>query len=174
MGGRAYRAGLVTPEAPPVGRVYRASAVGTAPDAGPQGRVYRAAVTGTVPASRLGRVFRAAIAGTASVVIAAFAPRTVEPMSTVSLTAALVGGGVADSYSWRQISGPSVSFTGTGGSRSFPAPSTMAGAVVVLGVQATVGATTSAEATITITVLPQITWNRTHSDPVWRGCRVAL
>lgn len=174
MGGRAYRVGLVTPVAPPVGRAYRASTVGTAPADAPRGRAYRAASTGTVPASRFGRAYRAAVAGTASVLLVPFAPRTVEPMSTVLLTAALVGGGVADSFSWRQISGPTVSFSGSGASRSFPAPSTMAGDVVVVGVQATVGDTTSAEAIITITVLPQLTWIRTHTDPVWRGSRVSL
>lgn len=174
MGGRAYRVGLVTPVAPPVGRAYRASTVGTAPADAPRGRAYRAASTGTVPASRFGRAYRAAVAGTASVLLVPFAPRTVEPMSTVSLTAGLVGGGIADSYSWRQISGPTVSLSGSGGSRSFAAPSTMAGDVVVIGVQATVGDTTSAESLITITVPPQIMWTRTHADPTWRGVRLSF
>lgn len=174
MGGRAYRAGLNTPATPPVGRAYRAGMVGTAPASAPKGRVFRVAAVGTAPASRVGRVFRAAMSGTASVVVLPIADRTVEPMSTVSLTAVLSSGFAADSYTWRQVSGPTVSFAGTGASRSFTAPSAMAGATVVIGVRATVGGTTSAERTFTVNVLPQIVWMRTNSDPVWRGAKITL
>ncbi|MEW1990700.1 hypothetical protein [Microbacterium sp. NPDC078849] len=148
--------------------------VGTAPPDAPKGRVYRAAASGTAPATRVGRVFRAAMAGTASVIINAFLERTVEPMSTVSVTAVLSTGLPADSYSWRQVSGPAVAFAGSGATRSFVAPSSMAGTTVVIGVRATVGGTTSEERTLTVKVLPQIVWMRTNDDPVWRGAKITL
>ena len=95
-------------------------------------------------------------------------------MTLVEITALLVGGTPADTYIWRQISGPAVSFLGTGHTRSFTAPSALNGAVVVIGVRASVGGTTSPEVTVTITSLPQLVWTRTFSDPTWRGTHLAF
>lgn len=157
------------------GRVYRVAAVGTLPAVAPVGRVYRTRAVGTLPADRKGRVYRVGSQGTASVVLAPIETVTVEPMTSVEVNALLVGGTVADSYTWRQVSGPVVSLTGAGFTRSFPAPSAESpGATVVLGVRATVAGTLSAERTATVNVLPQITWMRTHADPVWRGCKLNL
>lgn len=172
MGGRVVRAALVTPAAAPKGRVFRAAVTGVAPAAAPRGRVYRSAIVGTLPAARKGRVYRSRIKGTAAVVLAAIPARTVEPMSSVEITALLVGGTPAESYIWRQVSGPAVSFIGTGHTRSFTAPSAIDGTSVVIGVRAAVGGTTSDEQTVTVTVRPQLVWTRTYADPAWRGTRL--
>lgn len=174
MGGRVYRAGVITPPSLPTGRVYSAGVAGTAPAAAPAARIYRAAVVGTVPATVRGRLYAARIVGTAAVILASIPDRTVEPGSKVEITALLIGGTPALSYTWRQISGPPVTFTGTGHSRSFTAPSALDGVAIVVGVRATVGGTTSEESAVTITALPQIVWIRTDADPIWRGAKVAF
>lgn len=174
MGGRVYRAGVATPASPPVGRVYRARVAGTAPAAAPRGRVYSAGMAGTVPAVLKGRVYRARVLGTAAVVIAPIPAEAAEPATTVELTALLVGGTPAETYAWRVVSGPAVTLMGSGHTRTFIAPSTMDGTTIVIGVRATVGATTSTERTITITVPPQIMWTRTHADPTWRGTKLSF
>lgn len=174
MGGRVYRAGVTTPPFPPVGRVYRSALTGTLPADAPRGRVYRAGVAGTVPAARKGRVYRARALGSAAVIIAPIPAETVEPETTVELTALLVGGTPAESYIWRVASGPDVTLMGSGHTRAFTAPSTLSGATVVIGVRAVVGSTTSTERLITTTVPPQIVWTRTHTDPVWRGSKITL
>lgn len=174
MGLRVYRAAVVTPPSAPTLRVYRGAVTGTAPSGGPKLRVYRAAAVGTLPVSGKLRVYRERIAGTVAVVLAAIPDRTVEPMTSVEVTALLTSGTPGDSYTWRQVSGPTVSFFGTGHTRSFTAPSALDGAVVVLGVRTTVGGTLSPEVLVTINVRPQIVWTRTFSDPAWRGTRISF
>ena len=174
MSGRVYRAAVVAPPENPKGRVFRAGVVGAAGAATPRGRVFRSGFTGTPPTARKGRVYGTRVSGTPAVVLAPIASRTVEPMTVVEITALLTGGTPAQSYVWRQISGPAVQLTGTEHTRSFVAPSSLDGAVVVLGVRGVVGGTSSSETSVTITTLPQIVWTRTNADPAWRGTKLTF
>lgn len=117
---------------------------------------------------------RHALEGTAGVFVNSIAAQTVEPETTVTLTASLAGGGTPDSWTWRRVSGPAVTLVGTGATRQFIAPSGMppAGATVVVGVIATVAGTSSAEATVMITVLPQLRWQ--YEGGAWVGARRAV
>jgi hypothetical protein len=102
---------------------------------------------------------RTLVSGTAAVVVNPIPDQTnLEPESTVTITASLLGGGTADSWVWRVVSGPAVTIVGTGPSVTIAAPSDMSGASVVIGVKATVGVLQSAEVTTTITSLPQTDW----------------
>lgn len=114
-----------------------------------------------VPTVRWGHV---GLVGAAAVVVQPFADVTVEPESTVTITASLAGGGTADSWTFRRVSGPSVGILGSGATRTLTAPSTAppAGGVLVIGVQATLDGTTSPERLHTINLLPQVSW-------VWNG-----
>jgi hypothetical protein len=105
------------------------------------------------------RIFRVTGSGAAGVAVAPLADITnVEPESTVTLTAALVGGGTADSWTWRRVSGANIGIASTGATVTFPAPSDINGTSVVVGVRATVGGIQSPEATCNVTVLPQLGW----------------
>lgn len=118
-----------------------------------------ASATGTVLTSAHVRWLSSSATGTAAVVVNPLPDLgNVEPESTVSVTASLVGGGAADSWAWRRVSGPTIGIITAGASASFTAPSVLAGTSVVVGVTATVGATTSPEDTFTVTVLPQTEW----------------
>lgn len=81
--------------------------------------------------------------------------QTVEPWAAVSL----IGSG-SDSdgtimgYTWRQVSGPAVTLSGSGATRVFTAPALEAGATLVFGLIVTDdGGATSGEKTVTVTVL---------------------
>jgi hypothetical protein len=130
----------------------------------PKVRWGRSGLEGSVPLVPKVRWGRSAVTGAAAVVVAALPDQTVEPESTVTIAASLLGGGAADSWTFRRVSGPSIGIAGTGASRTFTAPSAMppAGATVVIGVTATLDGVTSPERTCTITVLPQVSW-------VWNG-----
>lgn len=96
-------------------------------------------------------------------------PQSVEPETIVALTAVLEGGGSANVYTWRQVSGPSVTLFGSDASRAFRAPSAMPpGTTVVIGVTATVGSATSPEVIATVDVLSQLSW---VYDNGWIGRR---
>lgn len=144
---------------------------GTVAAGGSKVRWGRSEVAGT--ANTIGKVRwgRSELGGGGAVVINALNPQTVEPETVVSLTAVLSGGGTADSYTWRRVSGPAVAFIGTGATITFLAPSGMppGGASVVVGVTATSGGTVSAERTVTITVLPQLRWQLSGTS--WVGKR---
>lgn len=168
---RIYRAGLADPPAVPKMRVYRAALTGSAPT-GPKMRVYRASVAGVAPSSPKLRMYRLGLYGVGAVTITPIAPSTVEPLSTVSLTAVVTSAG-SPSFTWRQVSGPPVTLFGAGDTRTFTAPGTMAGAVVVIGVQASVGSTFSTEQVVTVTVLPQVTWTRRGASD-WVPARFRL
>lgn len=123
------------------------------------GRIYRAGATGTAPVTGKGRIYRAGLTGTASVLVSVIADYdNVEPETNLAITATLQGGGSADSWTWRRVSGAAIGINGTGASVSFLAPSDINGTSVVVGVTATVGPTTSPEETFTVTVLPQTEW----------------
>lgn len=156
-----------------VGRAHRVAFV--APPAAPKGRVHRVAFTGTTPVVQKGRVHRIAFGGNAAVVMTPdTGERTVEPLTPVVLAMELVGGLTADTWTWRQVSGPPVTLFGTGGTRTLTAPAAMDGTTVVIGVRASLAGVSSAERLITIAVLPQIMWTRTAADPVWRGVKLTF
>ena len=144
-------------------RIFRAALEYVPP--APKARLYRAELSGTaiiIPDVPKVRLYRAELSGTAAVLVAPLTGQTVEPLSTVTLTAVLLSAGPADSWTWRRISGPSVGIEGTGATRTFVAPATMDGTEVVIGVTATKDGVTSNERTVTIAALPQLSW-------IWDG-----
>lgn len=156
-----------------VGRAYRAQA--TAPVADPKGRVYRAQATGTGPTTGKGRVYRTQFTGTAATVLLPLTDVACEPLTSVPLTATLAPlSATPDSYSWRRISGPSVSIVGTGASVTVKAPAALAGATVVIGVKATTAGVDSVERTCTITTPTCQFWAPTSTGLVAMYAPVAV
>jgi hypothetical protein len=103
---------------------------------------------------------------------AAIEPWSGQTRTTISFSTGLLKGPIDQSgitWTWRQISGPTVTLTPSGSSVSFPAPLVMPGAslVVVLGVTATLGSSVSPEVTASATVNPQVTWSWTGTQ--WVG-----
>lgn len=134
----------------------------------------RADFEGTAPASTKVRWGRADFDGVAAVVLAPLTDLTVEPESFVTLTTTVTSGQTADAWTWRRISGPAVTLTGTGGTRTLYAPSAMppSGATVVIGVTATASGITSPERTVTVTARPQLSWQ--WQSGAWYGRRPAI
>lgn len=136
--------------------------------ANPRVRWGRSGLEGSAPVVAKVRWGRSAMSGAAAVIVAALPDQTVEPETTVTIAASLVGGSVADSWTFRPVPGAgrttAIGLSGSGATRTFTAPSAMppAGATVVIGVTATLDGVTSPERTCTITVLPQVSW-------VWNG-----
>lgn len=127
--------------------------------ASPHVRWYEAGGTGTAPASSRVRWYEAGGNGTAAVKVTPLPDLSnVEPGTTVTVTAALAGGGSADSWNWRVVSGPATGLFATGATITFTAPSDINGTSLVIGVTATIGPTTSTEDTFTVTALPQTEW----------------
>jgi hypothetical protein len=123
---------------------------------------------GTIPGGnpRL-RVARIEASGTFSVSLNPIAPVTADYLDAVTVTAT-VASGTADTFVWRQISGPAVVMTGTGATRSLIAPAVFPpGGTVVLGVTAYSFGTPSTERTVSITVNPQEYWRRVDGED-WR------
>lgn len=149
-------------------RVHAASLAGASVT--PKLRVHGASVTGTVIATPKLRLFKASLAGVQAVLLAPIPAQSAEPRATVSVTAAPASGTTTpDSYTWRQVSGPTVTLTGSGATRSFSAPSLMPGAtaLIVLGVKGTVSGADGPEVTVNIAVLPQTRWSWNGS--AWVG-----
>jgi hypothetical protein len=97
--------------------------------------------------------------GVVGITLGGVSSRVVNPYDTVTTTVAPVTGSPdAVSYTWRQISGPPVTLTGSFATRSFVAPAGGTGGTsqtVVLGVFATDASTnTSGEQQISVTILP--------------------
>lgn len=76
----------------------------------------------------------------------------IEPYSTVTLTGSATGGDSTYTYSWAQISGPSVTLSGTGASRTFTAPAGQSGSNLVFRLTADDGADSDTD-DVTISVL---------------------
>lgn len=133
-------------------------------------RLFKASLAGNaIP--RL-RVVGASLAGSPAVGFVPIAERTFEPGVTCSTTVTPVAGGpTVDTYTWRQVSGPSVTLTGTGATRSFTTPSLMPGAtnLIVLGVTGVSGADTGRELTFNVYVLPQTRWSWNGTEWVGGG-----
>lgn len=114
-------------------------------------------------------------AGTA---LAAIPPQVdVEPQETVTVTASPAPGNSAPStYNWRQVSGPTVTLSGTGGTRTFEAPSALNGTTVVLGVSGTTSGVTGPEQLASVTILPQLSWVRMAgvAGGAWVGSKTVV
>ena len=133
------------------------------------GRAGTDGTAGSVPKLRWGR---AGMTGVGATVLEIIPPQTVEPETIVTVSAPLVGGGFADSYTWRIVSGVPVSFTTVStGVRTFRAPSVMppSTAQTVIGVVGVVSGTSTPEVFVTITLLPQLRWYYTPTG--WAGQR---
>jgi hypothetical protein len=79
-------------------------------------------------------------------------PPTVDPFTRVALTASSVL--PADSWTFAQLSGPLVTMTGTGGSRTFKAPARLTASVLLFQVTATKAGYPNSVAQVTHTVAP--------------------
>lgn len=149
----------------PTLRLYKASLTSTAPKL----RVYKAQLTGSATTFPKLRVYKVSATGSVAAGFNPFPDRTVEPMEVVSITAIpLPGSPTIDTYAWRQVSGTSVTLSGTGATRTFTAPSVMPpGTTIVLGVQGTASGVTGPERLMTLTVVPQMIW--TWNGTAWVG-----
>lgn len=154
-------------------RRYRTDVDGTV---GVKVRRYRTDVDGTALTVPKVRIYRTDVDGTAAVLLAPIANQTVEPETVVTVSTSITTGQTADSWTWRRISGATVTLTGTGGTRTLRAPSGMppTGASVTLGVTATSGGVTSPEQVTTVTGLPQLEWYWTGTQWVGKPPRVQL
>lgn len=111
---------------------------------------------GTAPKLRISRM---TVAGTAPVSLQPIADQQAEAFASVVLQATVGATSPApDSYHWRQISGPSTSYSDNGGSITVTAPPSMTTTPVVFGVTAILGGQASSEATATITLIPHLNW----------------
>lgn len=105
-------------------------------------------------------------------IINSIAGTSVGPGEQKSITAALASG-PATSWSWRQIDGPPLTLSPEGATCSIVGPSILppSSSIAVLGVKAFNGISESLEETVSVTVLPQLSWTRVHGGN-WVGSRV--
>lgn len=149
-------------------RVHRIESTGTAAGAGKL-RVHRVSSSGTVTAAGKLRVHRVGATGTSSVVVTPIGDFAVEPEVDVELTATLVSGAAADSWTWRRTGGDAITLQTNGPTVKFRSPSKMPpGSVINLGVTAKSGSTTSPEHLFAVTTLPQTRWYK-RPGGVWTG-----
>lgn len=99
----------------------------------------------------------------------------VEPELAVTISATVMGGRTADSWVWRQVSGPSVSLSPTNSVCSFRPPSilnqsgTPQPTQITLGVTAVIAGKSSAEEIFDVYSLPQLEWMYVNGE--WLGKR---
>lgn len=121
-------------------------------------RVTRVTGSGPVPVAQQLRVTRVTGSGALAIVVNPLPNWTgVEPESDLTITASLLGGLVADSWTWRIVTG-TAAINGTGDTVIITAPSHINGTTITVGVTGTKDAVTSAEVTFTVAVLPQTEW----------------
>jgi hypothetical protein len=121
-------------------RVAKVTAQGTATN--PKLRVAKVTAQGPVPLN---------VDPIPDQLVEAYAPSTVQVPNPGNLPP-------STTFSWRQISGPPVSFVDNGTFMTFTAPTAMAGTTVVFGVTAFLGAQSSSEVAATVNVLPHLYW----------------
>jgi hypothetical protein len=133
-------------------------------------RIGAITLSGTPPVTTVMRVGKITVSGTAAVRVNATAQAVAGPGETVTITASLADGGSPDSWSWTQVSGPTVTLSGSGGTRTFVCPSVMPpGSPVVIAITATKSAITSPPAQVSIAVLPQTAWSWDSVAGKWVG-----
>jgi len=142
------------------------SITGTTPAAPPRSRTLRVTGTGTAASVPRSRVLRVTGSGATALILNPLVSLIdVEPETLIAVTATAVGGVVPDSWTWRKVSGLDLGITGTTGSVTIRAPSSIVGGVSVIGVTATKDGVVSPERTMSISVLPQTKWSWTGT--VW-------
>lgn len=148
-------------------RAYAVTGSGEERASRPTLRVFGVSGSGAAVTARKLRVFAVSGSGSTALTVAPLTNLTgVEPEAPVSITATMQLGS-AESWTWRQISGPTVALAGVGATVTFAAPSSMTGATVVLGVIASSSSVSSVERTVSVQVFPQTVWN--YNAGAWRG-----
>lgn len=134
-----------------------------------QGRIAALSIE-AVAAGRSGRIQELSIEATgATAQIVAIAASTVKPLATITTTIALVGGGAADTYTFAQNSGPVVTLSGSGATRTWKAPATVLGTVVQLELTVTKDGNTSPSVLVDYTIPPcQLWWNNGGAEKAIR------
>lgn len=134
-------------------------------------RWYRSEFSGVASTTKI-RWYRSEFSGTLSVLVSAIPDlSSVEPEIVISVVANLQGGGTADSWSWRIVSGSVVTLNTNGPNLTFTAPSNLNGTSFVIGVTATIAGITSPEELFTVSVLPQTEWFWDEGASSWVGQR---
>lgn len=106
------------------------------------------------------RVAKVTVQGGVTLIIRPIPDQLVEALATTVITVpGLANFPAFTTFSWRQMSGPTVTFSDNGSSVSFTAPPAMGGTSVVFGVTAQNGGQSSAEATGTVNVIPHVYWS---------------
>jgi len=120
--------------------------------------------TGTNPKFRVSKVI---VQGAVPLSVPAIPDQSSEAYSstTISVSGSYPPG---TSFTWRQISGPPVTFVDNGTNVTFSAPSTMGGAAVVFGVTAVSGGSSSPEVSGQVNVLPHLYWYADPTSGVWK------
>lgn len=140
----------------------------TSPPEPPKVRLYAASSPGTELVIPKVRIYAASLAGSPLVVLNPLTDRTENPERHVTLQATMQGGGFADSYTWRRVSGTAVTLSVDNDTVSFTVPSIPAPGAVQIGCRATVNGVQSPEVVATITIIPQTVFSRI-AGRAWTG-----
>lgn len=97
----------------------------------------------------------------------------IEPYATVTLTGSATGGSGSLTYTWTQLTGTTVSLSGSGASRTFIAAPTISGETPTFRVSVTDGVTTQTD-DVAITVLPHNFWAKAGGTWVARQVRTKV
>lgn len=163
------------PPTPPRLRIGGVSLAGTAVPATSKLRLGGLTVAGPVPLTSRLRVGGLTVAGPTAVIVKALPNLTNgEPGNVVRVTASLVSGGAADSWTWRPVSGPNTAINGTGETVDITLPGDFNGTTVTIGVRATVDGTTSPEVTFTISVNAMVNAVWSPADQLWFPTRARV
>lgn len=143
-------------------RLYNVQVVGTVTSTTTV-RIYNLQLVGTPKLAQTIRIYKVQVVGTPGARVLPLPNLVKNPENLVTYTAALAGGGSADSWTHRveSTTGDEVVLTGTGATRSFYAPSPapgVASATCRIGVKATTGGLDSPEVFFTVTTGPQSSW----------------
>jgi hypothetical protein len=159
-----------------VARIRVGGITASTPATPPRIRIGGITASGAVPATA-GRIRIGGItaSGPAAVVLNPLEDRVVEPLSPQTITATLApSSATPTSWSWRRISGATVSIVGTGPTITIEAPGHIDGTFVELGVKASLGGVDSAEQRIRIDTLPALRLLATSAGWVPEPPMVAL
>lgn len=134
----------------------------SAPPTTPRLRLGGVEASGAAPTATRLRIGGAEASGAVAVVLAAIADLAVEPLTPLTLTAVpAVGAATPDTYTWRRVSGATVTLSTSGATVNLRAPAHLDGTFVVLGVRGTKDGIQSAEVQVRIDTTPQQLWEAT-------------